>query len=153
MLTEVCQYLRNWFTRAQCYGEFTISNGQLQTQYDDGMSFLNVPLINGQYFRIIGSVLNDGVYKYPATGLKDEVFSGAVWTMGVPPAVLAIDKEIDEWSAKYNTADSAMLSPFQSESFGGYSYTKGGGGSSESGSSAPSWASVFGARLAPWRKI
>jgi hypothetical protein len=152
MLTEVCQYLRNWFTRAQYFGEFKIENGELQAQFDNGVEFSALPLLEGQYYRIIGSVLNDGVHQYPNDELKDETFSGAVWSMAVPPAVEGIANEIKEWQAKYGGADSSMLSPFTSESFGGYSYSKG-ASASGSGSGGVTWASVFGNRLAPWRKI
>lgn len=152
VMTEICQYLRNWFTRAQCYGDFTIENGSLTLQYDNGATFSNIPVVPGQYFRIIGSKLNDGVYKYPETHLKDETFSGAVWTMGVPAAVEAIAAEIKAWQTKYNKTDSEMLSPFNSESFGGYSYTKS-GGRSDDGADGVTWKNVFGGRLSPWRKI
>ena len=152
MLTEVCQYLRNWFTRAQYRGVFKIENGELQTQFDAGNEFGAVKIINGQYFRIINSALNDGVYKYPVTDLKDEEFDGAVWTMNVPPAVVSLCAEIEAWCEKYGGVDSAMLSPYQSESFGGYSYSKSNGGDAD-GANGVSWKTVFGARLAPWRKI
>ena len=150
MMEEICQYLRNWFTRAQCYGEFTIINGELQTQYDTGSEFSNISIVEGQYFRIIDSKLNDGVYKYPTNKLKDETFSGAVWTMSIPAAVEGIAKEIADWQTKYGGADSQMLSPFTSESFGGYSYSK---GSSANAAGGITWANVFGSRLAPGRKI
>lgn len=152
MLTEVCQYLRNWFTRAQYFGEFKIVNGELQAQFDNGAEFSSLPLLEGQYYRIIGSGLNDGVHQFPNDELKDETFSGAVWSMAVPPAVEGIANEIKEWQAKYGTTDSSMLSPFTSESFGGYSYSKG-GNTSGYGGGGVTWASVFGNRLAPWRKI
>jgi len=152
MMTEVCQYLRNWFTRAQLIGAFTIKDGALQTQYDSGYEYGSIPLVDGQYFRIIGSALNDGVYQHPTDQLKDETFDGAVWTMAVPPAVVALANEITAWQEKYGETDSALLSPFSSESFGGYSYTKATGASADDASGG-SWKSTFGARLAPWRKI
>lgn len=148
MLTEVCQYLRNWFTRAMYFGTFKIENGELQTQFDSG----GIDVIAGQYVRIIGSRLNDGVYQYPTEDLQDEEFNGAVWTMSVPPAVLSIVQDIITWQEKYNTADSEMLSPYTSESFGGYSYSKGSNSSASDGGGT-SWKNVFATRLAPWRKI
>lgn len=150
IMTEICQYLRNWFTRAQCYGTFKIENGSIELVYDTGVSFSNIPLVPGQYYRIIGSKLNDGVHKHPDT-LRDETFDGAVWTMGVPVDLEIIAQEINAWQTKYNNADSAMLSPYNSESFGGYSYTK--GGNNGTGSGGLTWKDVFGNRLSPWRKI
>lgn len=150
MLTELCQELRNWFEKEKYFGTFTIEGGQLT----DG-SFLQ----DGQYYRIIGSVFNDGVHKYEPNNaeseeLHNEVFEGAVWAMAVPPTVVALSNKISEWQAKYGNADSAALSPYQSESFGGYSYSKGGGsGSGSGGSSVPTWKSVFADDLSRWRKI
>ena len=142
MLTELCQELRNWFDLERYFGEFTIEGGQITVP--DGS------LQDGQYFRIIGSVFNDGVHVY-GEELIDEVFKGAIWAMAVPPSVIALSKEIDDWNAKY--AD-AVSSPYQSESFGGYSYSKRSGGSG-SGNSADgiNWQNNFASRLNKWRKI
>jgi hypothetical protein len=71
--------------------------------------------------------------------------------MSVPPAVLALAEEIDTWRAA--NAD-ALSSPYQSESFGGYSYSKAsGGGAGGSGSAAYGWQDQFAARLAPYRRL
>ena len=138
MLTEICAELRNWFVvpngvRIQTY---TISGGSIAP-----LDFLQ----DGQYFRVIGSVFNDGVHQYPASDLTDEVFHGAVWAMAVPPAVIDIATEIEE----YNKSDAGKASPYTSESFGGYSYTK-----ATDASGAPiSWKKAFASRLAKWRKL
>ncbi len=148
MLTDVCQELKNWFEKDKYFGTFTIEGGQLTDS-----SFLQ----DGQYFRIVGSVFNDGVHKYDPTdteSLQDEVFEGAVWAMAVPPTVIALSDKIEAWQAEYGSANSAAMSPYQSESFGGYSYSKGGGSSSGSGgSSVPTWKSTFADELNRWRKI
>ena len=145
MLTELCQELKNWFDIERHFDTFVIENGGLSVPF----------LQEGQYFRIVGSVFNDGVYQYPATELKDETFDGAVWAMAVPPAVAELSEEIDAWQAKYGGADSAAMSPFTSESFGGYSYSKGGGSSASGNGSggAGTWQSAFAGRLNLWRKI
>lgn len=150
MLDDICAYLNNYFDRdlPKYFGTITISNGAL-TGFDD-------KLLNGQYFRIVGSIFNDGVYQFPTNKLVDETFeNGAVWAMAVPKAVTDLAKDISEWVTKYGGADSAAMSPFDSESFGGYSYSKSAGGSSTSdGTSNPnSWESAFASRLARWRKI
>ena len=152
MLTEICQESRNGFDRdlPKWHGDFTFSDGEIVLTG-------NKSIKEGQYFRIVGSVLNDGVYCYGNAELgEDEAFSGSVWAMAVPPAVIALSKEIDEWVKK--NVD-VITSPFSSESFGGYAYTKIGGGVSRSGASKTGssggidWRSVFGARLNRWRKI
>ena len=55
MLTEIFAWLRNWFPRSQLLGTFVIENGNLRLTYDDGATFSNVPLVDGQYFRIINT--------------------------------------------------------------------------------------------------
>ena len=146
MLTELCHELRNWFEREKIFGEFTISDGQLNTT--------GLDLQDGQYFRIIGSVFNDGVHKYEPTAeqpeqLTDEVFEGAIWLMAVPPAIIALSQEIQSWVDKYGEA---VNSPYSSESFGGYSYTKASAGKGNNNSS-PSWRSAFASELGKWRKL
>ncbi|HCJ37815.1 MAG TPA: hypothetical protein DHV37_05755 [Erysipelotrichaceae bacterium] len=149
MITEICLYLKNWFdwNMPKFYGKFKIENGEL-ISYNDG----DMGILNNQYFRIIGSVFNDGVYKLGEEELTDEVFTGAVWLMAVPKDFLSLVKDISEWQAKYGTVNSANMSPYQSESFGGYSYSKGGSGSA-SDSTVPTWKSVFRDRLWRYKKI
>ncbi len=151
MLTEICQYLKNWFDKNQpkYIGNVKLVGGSISVDGDD------VPLKEGQYFRIIGSVLNDGVHQYPASDINDEEFYGAVWSMAIPPHFLSLVKDITAWCDKYGSVDGSALSPFASESFKGYSYTKASGAYTSGGTaaSAPSWQSTFAPRLAPWRKI
>lgn len=147
MITELCQELKNWFDRNQpkIYDTFEISEGRIVTD-----TFTDV-IQENQYFRIIDSVYNDGVHKYTdELVLENETFKGAIWLMAIPKSFLALNDKIDEWERKYGGVDSAAMSPFNSESFGGYSYTKSGGGS---GSSSATWQSAFASELNRWRKI
>ena len=148
MITEICNYLKNWFDYDQpkFYGDFKIENGII-TSVNDG----DMGIIPGQYFRIIGSVLNDGVYTL-ADELEDENFNGAVWLMAVPKDVRTITAEIQEWQNKYGGVNSQNMSPYNSESFGEYSYSKG-SGSNTSVSSVPTWQSLYADRLARYKKI
>lgn len=151
MLTEVCQELRNWFDRGlpKWIGKITIhEDGRIDY---DGNNYID--LQDGQYFRIVGSVFNDGVYQYPAYDLREETFTGAVWAMAVPPAVIALCEEIGDWQKKYGGVDGVIMSPYQSESFGGYSYSKSGSTYSNGTSHALTWQGAFGTRLNAWRKI
>lgn len=150
MLTELCQYLKNWFDRGQpkYYGKFEVKDGSV-TSFNDG----DMGILDGQYFRIQGSVFNDGVHKNPPSGLTDETFDGAVWLMAVPPSAISLAAEIEEWQKKYASVDSAAMSPYQSESFGGYSYSKSGGGSADGTTNAGTWQGVFASRLNPYRKL
>ena len=137
-LTEICAELRNYFEvpNGRHFGKFEINGGTVAP-----LDFLQ----EGQYFRIVGSVFNDGVYQYPPTSLTDEEFDGAVWAMALPPSVVALAAEIKA----YNNSDAGKASPYTSESFGGYSYTK---ATDESG--APiGWQKAFASRLNRWRKL
>lgn len=138
MLTEICGALRNWFTKDEDkhFGTFTIKGGKIAP-----LSYLQ----DGQYIRIIGSVFNDGVHRYPSAELTDEVFDGAVWAMRLPPAFIALAAEIKE----YNESDMAKPTPYTSESFGGYSYTR----ATDANGAAISWQTAFGKRLNQWRKL
>lgn len=145
MLTELCKEINNWFDKKRYFGTFAVEDGVLTGSFS---------LQEGQYFRIVGSVFNDGVYQYPATELVDETFDGAIWAMAVPSEVIALAKEIKEWADKYLGVDSAAMSPFNSESFGGYSYSKSGGSSSSGNVDlSGTWQGAFADRLNHWRKI
>lgn len=140
ILTEICQYLRNWFPKKAWIDDFVISNVNIT-----GTPGSDLELVDGAYYRIKGSLFNDGLFKFP-TELKDETFSGAVWLCAIPEAVVQLAQEIENWQTTYGKQ---AASPFQSESFTNYSYSKGSGGSSGD----TSWQTVFASRLAPWRKI
>lgn len=132
MLETVLMYLNNWFAVGRYDDTYTIEDGGIALPF----------LVNGQYFRIVGSLFNDGVYQYPAE-LTDETFNGSVWALAIPKALLSTVEEITAWQAK--NGDSG---PYTSESFGGYSYSK----ATNSKGLAVGWRDVFSAQLAPWKK-
>lgn len=139
MLEQVLMHLNNWFL-VPCgihEGTYTIEDGGITLPF----------LVNGQYFRICGSVFNDGLHQYPAGDLKSETFDGSVWALAVPQAVIELAAEIEAWETKNGEAASGI---YQSESFGGYSYTK--ATDSVSGG-AVTWQSAFRSRLNAWRKL
>ena len=138
MLTELLAEIRNYFEvpNGRHFGKFTISGGSIAP-----LDFLQ----EGQYFRIVGSVFNDGVYQYPATSLTDEVFEGAVWAMAVPPTLIALAAEIED----FNDNNYGKVSPYTSESFGGYSYTK----ATDANGAPIGWQKAFASRLNKWRKL
>ena len=67
-IKEICDYIHNYFEVDEVSGEFTIADGSLEASF----------LSNNQYYRIQGSVFNDGIYKYPSTDLTNETFKGKV---------------------------------------------------------------------------
>lgn len=141
MLEQVLNFIHNYFIKEVYRGKFRISNNTFNCDF----------LQDGQYYKIIGSVFNDGVHKYSSDfPLIDEEFIGEIWAMAVPPAVIALADEIADWVDKYGDI---MNNPYQSESFGGYSYSKAQGYASSGGGMLSSWQAVFGSRLNHWRKI
>lgn len=89
MLEELMRECRNWFKvpDGAYSGTFTIKDGSITLPF----------LVDGQYFRIIGSVFNDGVHQYGAGGLTDETFDGAVWALAVPAAFISLVEDVEAW--------------------------------------------------------
>lgn len=133
MLEKVCREIRNYFVKSVHSGNFVIKNSAIQLPF----------LVEGQYFRVEGSVLNDGIYQYPATSLQDEAFSGKIVAMAIPPAFLEIVEKIKDYDTKN------IASPYTSESWGGYSYTRATDGNGQ----AVGWKTAFAKELNAWRKI
>ena len=145
MLNEICAEIKNFFTYEddKHIGDWVIEEGTLAPSLD----------FPTNYIRIVGSRLNDGVHKVSDMKLNDESFHGAIWCMSIPADFLALATEIESWQEKNGNVDSANMSPFQSESFGGYSYSKSSGGSSSGESSVPTWQSQYASRLKIYRRV
>lgn len=154
-LTEVCALCRNYFVPKSkrddgSYmhsGTFTIENHTIVP-----LDFL----LEGQYFRIIGSVLNDGVYCNNADGMKalaNETFIGTICEMAVPRTFVKLCEDIAAWRDANESLTSKNMSPFSSESVSGvYSYSKG-AGSGAGGGTAVTWQGQFAARIAAFRRV
>lgn len=118
-LDDYCAELKNYFIadfdKDIHLDKYTISNNSITLDFLD----------ENQYFRIVGSKFNDGVYKYDnELNLIDETFNGAIWAMSIPPQFIEAVSE----ATTYLTAHPNAMA-LQSESFGGYSYTRSIGGS------------------------
>ena len=137
MLTEVCAEMRNYFVTEIHNGDFTISGGKISP-----LDFIQ----ESQYFRIVGSVFNDGVYKNtPDLQLTDEKFNGSVWAMAVPPSVVALAEEIKAYNETVGKP-----SAFTSENYpNGYSYTR----ATDANGVPLNWQKAFASRLSKWRKL
>jgi len=149
MLQQICEHIHNYFIKDSYEGRFEIADGMI-----------SLPLLDGQRFLVKGSALNDGMYTYHDTGIKndddsaevglqDETWAGTICALAVPPAVIALSAEVNAW---VETNGAVVNSPYTSESvLGVYSYTKSSGGTGAGGS--VSWQDVFGSRLNRWRKV
>lgn len=154
MLETILSDIHNWFPvpHAQRAGSFEIVSGTLKADF----------LLPGQYYRIIGSMFNDGLHRFGYDGrmragdgaqdvhpkmraLVDETFNGSVIPLAIPYAVIELAHEISEWRASNPDTDKV------SESFGGYSYSR--GQSTTNGTTTTGgWQAVFGNRLNKWRR-
>lgn len=136
---EVLKYLRNFFP------------GERWTLQDEEITEGEIPLPGlqkGDMFLIEGSRRNDGVHVYGSAGLYGDTISGIATEICVPDNLTRLIGEINEWQEKYSEA---IASPYTSESFGGYSYSKS-NGSAQSGGTV-SWKTQFKDRLSVWRKV
>lgn len=138
-LYEVLLYLRNFFPGERWkLNEEPIQAGGVELP----------GLEEGDYYLVEGSRRNDGLHIYGAGDLVGDELTGYITECRIPAALVAIHEEINYWQQQ--NAD-AVTSPYQSESFGGYSYTKANGnGGSEA---ATNWQTAFSSRLRIWRKI
>ena len=144
MLTEICQYLHNYFDYERHFGDISIVGHEV---------FCNGKLLeieSGQYFALFRHRIPLGVFQ--KKDLTDKSFTGAVWLMDVPKAILDADAWADAWKANNMAAGSQTNSVYQSESFGGYSYSKGTNSKGKVGASIFDNAQ-FAAMLAPYRKL
>lgn len=137
MLEQVLTHIHNWFQVGIYPGTYTIEDGGVTLPF----------LQDGQYFRIVGSLFSDGLHQYgPAMEyLPDETFTGSVWALAIPKAVIRLSEEISAWQEKYRET---VESPYTSESFGGYAYSK-----SAVGDGSGGWQAAFRERLNPYRKL
>lgn len=132
MLYEVMKHIRNFFDVDRKSGEYVVKDGTI-----------SLPLLDGQYFLIEGSILNDGVYQYPAENLKDETFTGTITYLALPSGFVELVNEITEYNKK------VPASAYVSESFGGYSYTR----NTDKEGNLQGWQSAYKKRLDVYRKI
>lgn len=145
---ELCAECRNYFKPEIIRREFRVENGILEPLPD-------IP--DGAYIRIVGSVFNDGVFRYPHGDFSDEEFYGAVWLLHIPQDFVALLDDINAWEAvnKQALADATaqvLAGPYSSETFAGYTYQK----KTSIGDVAMTWRDPrlgFSARLNQWRKI
>ena len=140
MLEQVLMHLNNWFLVPGGIheGTYTIEDGGITLPF----------LTNGQYFRICGSVFNDGLHQYPSGDLINETFDGSVWALAIPRAIIELALEIEAWETKNGAVANG---PYQSENlFGQYSYTK---ATDAKTGGAVTWQTAFRSRLSEWRKL
>ena len=116
-ITNMCGLLRNYFTDKEHIfsGTYTIVDKSLNIDF----------IKSDQYFRITGSVFNNGVYCNNPDDLKrlrDETFSGTIWAMSVPADFIELCDDAERFKEKISEI-SGNFSGYVSETWGGYTYT------------------------------
>ena len=145
-LEMIMRHIHRWFVRDEYEGDYIITNGTLDLDF----------LLPNQYYRIKGSVFNDGLHKYGDSEdvLTNETFHGKIAALVPEKMFLALVEEIQTW---ITDNAGALNSPYSSENvIGVYSYTlkSGGSGSQNNNNDGPiSWQSQFKKQLDAWRKL
>lgn len=146
MLEAVLTHLNNWFERNPATGGRSALRGGFEVAGGE-MGLPEGWLSEGQHFRVVGSALNDGLHRHPASDLADEAFDGEVLALWVPPAVVELSERIGAWQKEHGEE---AESPYQSEGFGGYSYSLRG---TQGGPQDSSWRAVFASELRRWKRL
>lgn len=148
-LEDILWHIHNWFVRDSIpVRTCCIDDGSLPTSITDRM-------LEGQWYRIEGSYLNDGLHQHPDTGLGDETFDGTISLLAIPRPLLRLAERIQDYiDATTEASQKALRSPYQSESFDGYSYTlKDGSGADSASGGLSGWQAEFAGQLNAFRKM
>jgi len=140
-ILEVMKSINNTFAVSDkaVHGTWTIENGELSLPF----------LRDGQYFLMESdnkSSWNDTVvhlYAEDEYNLADEVFTGWITPLNVPDAFIDVCNSISAYTAEQ------PKSAYVSESFGGYTYTKG----THANGTLMGWQDAYRDELKVWRKI
>lgn len=141
-VADVMRHVNNFFETGYRATTYSISGGILSP---------NDVLRPGMWIYISGSFFWDGVWKI-GEGWKlegapenaaDDTFVGRVYFLAPPADFLALCDEIAEYNEKN------AVSPYQSESFGEYSYTRATG----KDGGVLGWQQAFADRLRPFRRM
>lgn len=138
MLETILEHLHNWFPVKDGVkrGTFKVVSGVLEADF----------LAENQYYRIKGSIFNDGLYQRGNNDtLTDESFIGEVWALAIPKRLITLAEKIKAWRDANPETDKI------SESFGGYSYSK--GSSAAENANVGGWQTAFAKELSVWKKV
>lgn len=117
-------------------GEFVITGNSLS------------PAPDAPFVAIKGSAYHNGVYSLLDGEMidapdKDETFDGVVYPLRPPDDFLALCKDISAFD------DKSPVGAMQSETFGGYSYTRASGANG----GVATWQNAYASRLIPFKRM
>lgn len=147
ILEQVLNHIHNWFV----YDEITVDGCAVE----GGSLPASVSIPEGAWYRVQGSLFNDGLHRHPAEDLADETFDGTITICSIPNALLDVVEEIEDWQQAYNEGrNKALGSPYSSESFDGYSYSmRDYSGANSASGGLSGWQAEFAGQLNAWRRI
>lgn len=149
MISQVMNYCKNHFWRSR--------ERQLYTFVSDGIvGDFNETYLVGQYIHVVGSMLNDGVYKITAVSdakltldatltaeSTTDVYT-TIYGCAVPSAFLSVVDDIETW-----VTANAGKEGLASETIDSYSYSF----ASDAKGVHNNWQTAFASRLTPFKKI
>lgn len=100
-MEKYLQAVNNYFEAFYTEGNFTIADGVIIV----GSS----GFVKNQYIRVLGSILNGGVYKVAGFAdnklsfdepLQDETFGGVIVGLAIKPVFIKLVAQIEEWDRK-----------------------------------------------------
>lgn len=144
-LAQVLNYVKltslNKILRTAESGSFSIVDGIL-TGYTNNYKV-------GQYIVIKGSILNDDLYLVNAEmkleNAVDEKFTGIIYGLVVPRQLILLAEQVK----KYEEANPIEKSNIVSQSWGGWSESKGRGANG----AVVTWQELFSKQLAPYKQM
>lgn len=115
-MNDILDYINNYFAVTKEKATFNINNNSI---------IVKEKYLKGQYIKLEGSILNDGIYKVESvgvntigiTGLIDEEFEGFIYGLAIPKNIINI---ANKYEIQKEEASNSIL---ESESFDNYSYS------------------------------
>lgn len=141
MMYQIMQSINNFFERTAEAGTFQITEGKI--------SNLKAKYIQGQYVRIMDSIMNDGVFKIKSVqedgsieldgSTTNEEFTGYIVGLAIPKSFIELTEKMQEYDVKLKKHKGVA-----SESIPNYSVSY--------DTSIKSIADAFKSELSPFRK-
>lgn len=141
-MNKILKYLNNYFYRFGERGTYEIKDNKI---------IVRGKYLEGQYIRIVGSLMNDTVLKVISVAENEitlekaynEIYEGTIYSLAVPIDLIELLPKIEEFEEKNKPSDLA------SESFGGYSYSK----ATNKNGEAITWKDAFWNDIKGYRKM
>jgi len=143
-ITKLMRECNNYFASWGEYGNYKVENNVLEVR---GTYF------KGQYVRVMGSIMNDGVYKVESyvdskitlQNLTDEEFCGYIYSLSVPKDFIFLSEQIEEYTSSIDIKKINITS----ESFNNYSKSIATG----QNGSVLKWQDIFNGDIQVYKKI